>query len=157
METLIKNIREKVEEALPDKNYFVVDVSLKGGKGHQRLEILVDGDEGIDISICARLNKDLSDWLDATDLMSGHYILEVGSPGVDYPLSLERQYKRNIGRELNIILKDDSVITGKLRKVETGGLKIETSEKGKRNHTERKIVNISLEEIRKSTVIVSFK
>ena len=155
MNTLIKNIREKVEEALPGKKYFVVDVSLKGGQGNHRLEILVDGDEGIDISTCARLNRDISAWLDTTDLIKGRYVLEVGSPGLDYPLSSERQYARNVGKELNIMMKDSSGISGKLLKVSPGQIEVEI--KGKDKKAESSKVNISLEDIRKSTVKVSLK
>jgi ribosome maturation factor RimP len=155
VEALIGKIREKVEEMLPGKNYFVVNISLKGSRGRKLLEVLVDGDEGIDIGTCSRISRDLSEWLDASDLIEGRYVLEVGSPGVDYPLSSGRQYSRNIGKELNIILNDNSVIKGKLVKVEKGGITVEVKEKEK--SIGEKTLNIGMEEIRKSTVIVSLK
>ena len=155
MEALIGTIREKVKEMLPDKKYFVVNVSLKGSRGGQLLEVLVDGDEGVDIGTCSRLSRDLSEWLDGADLIKGHYTLEVGSPGIDYPLSSERQYKRNIGRELKIILNDDSVIKGKLVKVEHDRIELEV--KGKEKKAGVKTFGFGMEEIRKSTVIVAIK
>ncbi len=155
METLIGKIREKVEELLPGKNYFVVNVSLKGGKGHQRLEVLIDGDDGIDIDTCSRVNHALSEWLDETDPVKGRYVLEVGSPGVDYPLSSRRQYNRNIGKELKIIMKDNSVKQGKLLKAEEG--KILVNIRDNRKGAGNTLLHIDLDEIRKSTVIVSLK
>ena len=157
MEALIGNVREKVEEMLPGKQYFVVNVSLKGSRGRQLLEVLVDGDEGIDIGTCSRLSRELSAWLDGGELMKGRYTLEVGSPGVDYPLSSERQYKRNIGRELKVVMKDDSVVQGKLLKAESGGIQLEVTEKGKGKKAVVKSLNIDMKEIRKSTVIVAIK
>ena len=140
---------------LPGEQYFVVNVSLKGNRGRQLLEVLVDGDEGIDIGTCSRLSRELSEWLDRTDLIKGHYVLEVGSPGVDFPLSSERQYKRNIGRKLKVVLNDNSVISGRLEKVELDGIELFVKEKGKK--AGGKSLNIGFEEIRKSTVIVSIK
>ena len=140
---------------LPDKNYFIVRVSLTGSKGHRRLEILADGDHGIDIDVCSRLSRDLSDWLDSKSLIDGHYVLEVGSPGTDYPLDTPRQYKKNLGRMLKIVKNDGSVVKGKLAGIETAGIALE-ADQNKKSSAPR-IENIGFDQIRKSTVIVSLK
>ena len=47
--------------------------------------------------------------------------LEVSSPGLDEPLKLHRQYLKNIGRKVEVLLKDGRKIEGKLLEVnETG-------------------------------------
>jgi ribosome maturation factor RimP len=156
VETLINEIREQAEGMLPDKSYFIVRVSLTGSKGHRRLEILADGDHGIDIDVCSRLSRDLSEWLDSKNLIDEHYVLEVGSPGIDYPLDTPRQYKKNIGRMLKIIKNDGSVVKGKLKGIENTGITVEADQEKKRSAPTR-VVNIGFDQIRKSTVFVSFK
>ncbi len=155
VERLLNTIRHKVEEILPGKGYFVVNVSLKGSKNHQRLEVLVDGDSGIDINVCSQINRELSQWLDQTDLISGHYVLEVGSPGTEYPLNSERSYHKNIGRELKVVMNDNTVLKGKLIKIGKG--KIDLATGGNKKGADDDIREIGLEDIRKSTVIVSLR
>ena len=149
------DIRDKVEQLLPGKEFFVVDISLTGGKGHRHLEVLVDGDHGIDLNECTRISRELSDWLDHTTLIDGPYVLEVGSPGVDYPMRSSRQYAKNNGRTLKGVLNDDSVVMGRLVRLGDRQVELESPGKGKKDTSERH--PIGFDQIRKSTVIVSFK
>ena len=45
------------------------------------------------------------------------YLLEVSSPGIDRPLLFPRQYKKNIGRELQLILKDGTESQATIKEV----------------------------------------
>jgi ribosome maturation factor RimP len=42
------------------------------------------------------------------------FSLEVSSPGLDEPLKLLRQYQKNVGRSVEVVLKDGSKTEGKL-------------------------------------------
>ena len=69
---------------------------------------------GITIDDCANLNRELSKELDEITLsLQDSYLLEVSTPGLDQPLKLKRQYKKNIGRRLKVKLADKAV-EGKL-------------------------------------------
>ncbi|HLF33732.1 MAG TPA: ribosome maturation factor RimP [Cyclobacteriaceae bacterium] len=155
MSALIKEIRERTEELLPGENYFVVDVSLTGGKGSRKLKILVDGDQGIDIDACSRISRELSDWLDQKEPIEGPFTLEVGSPGIDYPLSTPRQFRKNLGRMIKVLKSGQLITRGVLKEVDDRGIVIvEPAEKeGKEGLAE----SIDFGEILKATVIVSFK
>jgi ribosome maturation factor RimP len=65
--------------------------------------VLVDGDGGITLDDVAVVSREISAALDAADesggeVLPGEYQLEVGSPGVDRPLTAPRHWRRNVGR-----------------------------------------------------------
>lgn len=43
------------------------------------------------------------------------FSLQVMSPGLSEPLKLPRQFAKNIGRELDVLLNDDTKIQGELK------------------------------------------
>ena len=46
-------------------------------------------------------------------------------PGLDEPLKLHRQYRKNIGRQVELVLQDGSKIEGRLLEVSEDGIIIE--------------------------------
>jgi ribosome maturation factor RimP len=98
------------------------------------IRILLDGDKGVSIDDCARINRGLyrtieeKNWLD-----TANFSLEVSSPGLDEPLKLHRQYVKNTGRRVELQLQDGSVLEGLMKAVEEKQLTIEeTRGKGKK-------------------------
>ena len=110
--------------------------------------MLIDGDEGISIDACAKSSRFIGAELEEADVMDGKYTLEVSSPGLDFPLSLNRQYKKNCGRELEIDLIEDRKIEGELESVHEDHLVLIAAGEHK---------TIKFEEIKQSKVKVSFK
>lgn len=158
MTELKQAIEEIVEKHLPDENHFVVEVKLSERSGKTLLNILLDADEGVTIQACARLSRAVSEELEAKEMMPEAYILEVSSPGLDFPLSSRRQFQKNINRELMISLTSGEEILGKLLEVSEAGVKLlvkKKKEKGKKA-TEGE-VSLPFEEMKKSIVQVSFK
>ncbi|MCH7402324.1 ribosome maturation factor RimP [Belliella kenyensis] len=152
-----QTIEEIVEKHLPDEKHFIVDVQVIEGKGKPQVKILLDADQGIQIDTCAFVSRQVGEEIEAKELLDAAYVLEVSSPGVDYPLSSRRQYQKNIGRNLKVTFTDGREAEGELLGVEptTIKLSVKKKEKGKKVTTEE--VEISLEEIKKSIVLVSFK
>ena len=139
---------------LPDSTYFVVDVKLSGKKGYEKVVVFVDGDRGLNIDICATITKSLSNELDMMNLFEGSYTLEVSSPGIDYPLTSERQYHKNLGRQLRVDRKDGDILKGELLDTVDSGITLSV-EKGKKQ--EKEDVFIPYSDIKKSKVLVTFK
>ncbi|MCH7410618.1 ribosome maturation factor RimP [Belliella sp. DSM 111904] len=152
-----QTIEEIVEKHLPDEKHFIVDVQVIEGKGKPQVKILLDADQGIQIDTCAFVSRQVGEEIEAKELLDAAYVLEVSSPGVDFPLSSRRQYQKNIGRNLKVTFTDGSEAEGELLAVEptTIKLNVKKKEKGKKATTEE--VEIPLEEIKKSIVLVSFK
>lgn len=142
------------QDSLPDTSFYVVDVKVSGKTGYEKVVVLVDGDRGISIDICADIARSISFELDNLSLFEGSYTLEVSSPGIDYPLSSERQYMKNLGRRLKIDMMNGEVMKGSLLKTEGTGITL-SIHKGKSKEEEH--IYIPFSDIKKSKVLVAFK
>ncbi|MCL4142685.1 UNVERIFIED_CONTAM: hypothetical protein GTU68_004936 [Idotea baltica] len=118
--------------------------------------ILLEGDEGVNIDDCADLSRAIGHRVETDELIEQAYTLEVSSPGIDHPLMLTRQYARNVGRNLKILLKDGITISGKLEAVSKTSIEFNKEEKEKKK-TVHQLVTIGFDEIEKANVLVSFK
>lgn len=67
------------------------------------------GDDGaprmVGIEDCEAVSREVSAQLDVEDPISGHYTLEVSSPGVDRPLFTPAQFARFLGEEAKVVLQ----------------------------------------------------
>jgi ribosome maturation factor RimP len=154
---LEKQIEAKILELLDDEKLFVVEISVGLAKPGSKVLVLLDGDEGVSIEACAKLSRGLGRWLEEENLIDTAYQLEVSSPGVDYPLSSERQFRKNIGRQIKIQGFDNFNRRGKLIEWSAEGLKIEEEVKEKGKKAQLNEVLIPFTEIKKCNVLVSFK
>lgn len=152
---IAQKIRELAESHLTDASHFVVDVVISKHRPH-KVSVFLDGDNGITIDHCSDLSRALSEDLDKLDLIKENYMLEVGTPGLDQPLKLKRQFVKNIGRGLKVVRKDKTIWQGKITAATESGVNLDVEEKvGKK--MEIKPVEIPYSEIEKAIVIVSFK
>ena len=133
----------------------LLEVEEKAGK--TRLLILIDADQGITIDTCALVSRKVSEELETQDLIGEAYILEVSSPGLDYPLTTVRQYLKNLNRELKLTLASGSDLQGKLLQVGEDSIKLLTKRKEKGKKAIEEEVEVPFAEIKKSIVQVSFK
>ncbi|MGK7396023.1 MAG: ribosome maturation factor RimP [Candidatus Cyclobacteriaceae bacterium M3_2C_046] len=151
-----KSIKELVDSILESDELFLVDVSVSGVKGASKVKVLIDGDKGFDIDACAQVSRSLSEALENKNLMEGKYILEVSSPGVDFPLKFRRQYIKNKGRKLRITLQNNKEVQGKLIDVKEESLLIAAEKKEKKKAVLNEM-DIPFENIKESKVIILFK
>lgn len=152
---LAEEIRTLAEANLsPDK--FVVEVIISTKKIPGRVLIVIDGDHGITIDDCADLSRIVSKELDERAYFrEGNYLLEVSTPGLDHPLKLKRQYRKNTGRRLKVVSKE-TTLEGKLKDVTDERIVLE-QETGTGKKKETREVEIPFSEIDKTFVLVSFK
>ena len=157
MAGLKQAIEDLVTKHLPDDSHFLVEVKMEDKAGKTRLLILIDADQGVTIESCALVSRKVSEELEASELIDQAYLLEVSSPGLDYPLSTTRQYQKNIGRDLKILLESGAELSGKLLEAKDNEVKllVKKKEKGKKATEEELLV--PTQEIKKSIVQVSFK
>lgn len=150
-----KRIRELVEEKIADRpDLFIVEIKAAN---NSKIMILLDGDEGVGIHDCAMVSRHVGFHLEEENLIDKAYNLEVGSPGLDTPLLLDRQYQKNVGRLLIIKLKDSKQLEGNLISQEGDTITINemVKEKGKKAKEVERIINKN--EISEVKVGVSFK
>ncbi len=150
---LKEKIKELAEKGLVNPAHFLVEVVVSKHKPW-KFTVIVDGDQGITIDDCAVLSRALNESLESE--ISDPYTLEVSTPGLDHPLKLKRQYRKNIGRGLKVIRTDKNVVNGELKQTEEEKIVIETTT-GQGKKTELKLIEILFTEIEKAFVTVSFK
>lgn len=151
-----RDLRELAESLLESGDHFLVDVTLSAGRSGQKVQVLLDGDEGVSIDDCARLSRALGAQIEESDLFDGAYTLEVSTPGIDFPLNSQRLYRKNIGRTLKVTLLEGKDVKGILREVREDTI-ILTRQTGKGKKAKEEEVEIPLSEVNKSIVQISFK
>lgn len=153
---LKEHIKQIAEKHLPDESYFLVDVVLKGIANSQKVIILIDGDNGVDIDACANVSRAVAAEFEVEDPFPDRYTLEVSSPGLDHPLTLARQYQSRLGKTLKLTMNDGEIWKGKLVSAGEDKIVIEKEIKqGKKQITEE--TEVPLADISKAMVVVSFK
>ena len=123
-----------VEEVLADTDLYLVEVQVRGQKGSRVVNIFVDSDGGIGIDDLAEVSREVSFLLDAEDVIDGRYNLNVSSPGVERPLLLPRQFRKNVGRTLKVTLQAAEgekpvVLVGDLVGADETGIVLDVSRK----------------------------
>jgi ribosome maturation factor RimP len=90
-------------------------VELTAAGKRSVLRIAVDGDAGVTLDDIANAAKQVSEVLDASDVMGEQsYTLEVTSRGVDRPLTLPRHWRRNTDRLVKVTTTGGDTVTGRI-------------------------------------------
>ncbi len=106
-----------------DPEYFLVEVKIRPTSN---IKVFLDGDAGISIEKCVQYNRALYKKIEEAELFpGGDFSLEVSSPGLDEPLKLFRQYRKNLGRPVEVVLLDGTRREGVLREVSQDGIIVE--------------------------------
>lgn len=92
----------------------IVRLRLMGGS-RRVLQVMAEDPATGDFTVdqCARLSRQISQVLDAADPISGEYVLEVSSPGVDRPLTRLKDFEAFEGFEVKLEL--DRLVEGRKR------------------------------------------
>lgn len=152
-------LRDKIAqtvESILEKEYFLVDVQIKQLKEKKKVMVFLDGDQGVNIDICAKVSRALGDYIEQFDWIDTPFTLEVSSPGVDNPLKLLRQYPQHIGRNLQVKDKNQTLYEGTLVDVGETNICIEQTQ-GKGKKAIKTQISIDFENIETAKVLISFK
>ncbi|MCC8133030.1 MAG: ribosome assembly cofactor RimP [Tannerellaceae bacterium] len=144
------------EEKLADGENYLVNVTIKPGN---LIVVEIDNDEAVSIDDCVELSRYLEEQLDR-DVED--YELEVGSAGITSPFKVLRQYLKNVGKEVEILLKSGVKLTGILKSADENGLVVTIEKKEKPEGAKRKITvqedhSYTLDEIKYTKYLIRFK
>ncbi|GHA24172.1 ribosome maturation factor RimP [Salinimicrobium marinum] len=148
-------VENLLEEAFEENNsLFLIELKVDN---NNHISVIIDGDEGVAVSDCIAVSRKIEHNLDREE---EDFSLEVASAGVSQPLTLPRQYKKNIGRKLAVTTSKEK-IEGELVSVEDEAitLKWKTREPkpvGKGKVTVTKEAVLPIEEIDEAKVIITF-
>jgi ribosome maturation factor RimP len=104
---LEEKIATLISKALSNLGYDLVRVRLNKGSKRNSLEIMFERIDGASVSIndCEILNRAISPILDVEDPINGAYVLKVSSPGLDKPLTREKDLLNSIESSINVSVK----------------------------------------------------
>ena len=83
---------------------FVLEVTYEKKFDGMHLTVVIDKEGGVTIDDCETLHRAIDAPLDELDPIDCAYTLNVSSPGLDRPLKLEWDYKRNLGKKITVKL-----------------------------------------------------
>lgn len=149
-------VSQLVEEALASSDNYLVDVEIRPGN---QIIVEIDNDESVCIDDCVALSRYLEERLDR-DVED--YELEVGSAGITSPFKVHRQYVKNIGNEVEMLLKSGSKLTGLLKSVDDNGVVVSVEKRVKPEGAKRKITvmedeSYTFDEIKYTKYLIRFK
>jgi ribosome maturation factor RimP len=110
------DVTRALEEIVSGTDMFVVEVKVHPGN---RIEVDLDADEGLTIERCREVHRKVEAMFDRE---AEDYSLTVGSPGLDEPLRVVRQYRKNIGRTLAVLTIGGQKLEGVLEKADDAGV-----------------------------------
>tara|TARA_Y100000385_G_C12924137_1_gene563894 strand:+ start:391 stop:855 length:465 start_codon:yes stop_codon:yes gene_type:complete len=142
------------EFILDNEQIFLVD--LKVNLSNQ-IEVLIDSFDGISIKNCMSLSRHIESSLDRDEC---DFSLQVASAGLSEPFKVFQQYKKSIGRDVNVSLKGGKALLGKMLDAQEGkGITLETIRKIKEGKKKKQIIeqqSLSFDQIDKTKIVISF-
>lgn len=123
-------LREVVAPVLATAGYDLEELCVSRAGRRFVVQVVVDGDE-LHSGVIGELSREVSTAIDAAEaaageIITGEYVLEVSSPGVDRPLTQPRHWRRNIGR-LVAVQAGERRLVGRVTTVDDSGVTIEVS------------------------------
>jgi ribosome maturation factor RimP len=115
-----EKVKELLDQALEEnKSLFLIDFSITEGN---QIRVIIDGDNGVTVKDCIAVSRAIEHNIDREET---DFSLDVASAGVSEPLSIPRQYQKNLGRNLKVRTQNQDIFEGKLTKVDDKEIKLQ--------------------------------
>jgi ribosome maturation factor RimP len=139
-----------IDEKLEGSPLFCVEVKVRN---NNRIQVFIDGDQGVLIKDCVDLSRHLETQLDRD---TEDFELEVSSAGLDQPLKNHRQFVKNIGQSLKIRLNDGTQLSGELKTVAEKSMEILVAA-SKKEKTAEQLVSLPFSQVEEAKIVIKFK
>ena len=116
-------IRQTIEEKLALTDCFLVSLSISGDN---QIMVEIDSETSVDLDFCVELTRYIEQHFDRD---AEDYSLEIGSYSITKPFVDRRQYRKNIGRKVEVLTEESRKIRGTLVAVDNDGFTLEIEEK----------------------------
>ena len=150
------SVIQEVNTFLSDTGYYPVDIIVTP---ENKIIVEIDAYTGVSIDFCVNLNRyletKLSPEIDECEL-------EVCSAGITQPFKVLNQYRKNLGKEVEVVAKTGIKLTGILKEVSSEFFVIEVekrvkAENGKKKLTITEEVKFAYNEIKTTKYILRFR
>ncbi len=149
-------VRMLIDNGLEErKDLFLIDLKISSDN---KISVVIDGDEGVSVEDCIFVSRAIEHNLDREE---EDFSLEVTSVGATSPLTQKRQFKKNIGRTLQVKSKEHKKIEATLTEVDDDHVTLEWKARepkpvGKGKITVEKLAKIAHDDILEAKVIIKF-
>ena len=140
-------ILELVQSALEGTDKYLVNLKVTPDN---RIYVDIDGDNGVNIDDCIELSRAVESQLDRDE---EDFELNVSSAGADSPLKLTRQYVKNVGRDLEVVMFDGKEAEGTLENADDNGIVLRT--KGTKKQAPETL-HLAYSDIKTARVVLKF-
>ncbi len=145
-----------VEEQLGSSDNYLVDVEIQPGN---LIVVEIDNDEAVCIDDCVELSRYIEDHLDRD---KEDFELEVGSAGITSPFKILRQYQKNVGNEVEMLLNSGIKLSGVLKSADENGVVLTVTKQVKPEGAKRKVTveedqAYTFNEIKSTKYLIRFK
>lgn len=122
MQPNLDEIKKIIQLIIDQEQIELVDLICRFENGRNVLRLLIDSPGGITLDDCAKINRQISQALEQSDLLSQHSVIEVNSPGLDRPMVTKRDFEKKIGSTIRLIAKNNKgttdIIVGDIKNVD---------------------------------------
>jgi ribosome maturation factor RimP len=126
--TSYQKLRELVAEQVDRAGAHLIDLVVRGERGTTVVEVYIDSETGITSEVCSAVSREVGQALDAARELEGAYRLDISSPGIDRPLKYPWQYRKHVGRRVQVKMQpgqEPAERTGKVLAVDETGILIQ--------------------------------
>ena len=151
-----ETVKELLEQALQERpDLFLIDFEVLQGN---QVRVVIDGDRGVLVEDCMFVSRAIEHNLDRDEQ---DFSLEVTSAGATSPLHHFRQYKKNLGRTLQVQAVNDQKFEANLTDVDNNGVTLEWKTRepkpvGKGKRTVQKRIKLAYSDIIEAKVKIKF-
>ncbi|MDX9917345.1 MAG: ribosome maturation factor RimP [Gudongella sp.] len=101
---IVGRVTDCAERQAQELGYELVDVEYVREYGNNYLRIYIHKPGGVSLDDCQLMSEKVGEQLDELEIIDKAYYLEVSSPGLDRPIKTDRDYERNLGKEIEVNL-----------------------------------------------------
>lgn len=150
-----KQVEYLVHDTIQALGLYIVEIKVSVGN---RIMVIIDSMKGATIDDCVRVSRAIEGQLDRE---VEDFELEVSSPGLTEPFKVSQQYQKNIGKEVEVLLKNGQKQKGTMTSFQDNHLTLELQKKVKpegKKKSEIVIEKIELDinDIKSTKLILNF-
>jgi ribosome maturation factor RimP len=131
---LVEQVRKVIQPVWEGTTVELVEIRFVVERGRRILRLYIDKPGGVTLQDCSAVSKEVSHLMDVHNLIRHRYTLEVSSPGLDRPLREPSDFRRNLGRLVQVTTLKSSgskrTIVGNLSSWREKGITLEVGGKG---------------------------
>lgn len=149
-------VKEIIERFLEQSDNYLVDIAVKPGN---LIVVEIDNDQSVSIDDCIALSRHIESHLDRD---KEDFELEVGSSGIGQPLKTLRQFRKYIGKEVEILTRSGLKKEGLLKGADEQGIILTVTKQVKPEGAKRKVtveedLSYTYEELKYTKYLLRFR